>query len=307
MLDESYGLGSWRVTPEQAERIRAHSMPDIVLFLEENDSLIDFYAKSYASKKQNSDYGYTVEDMKQQLFLDLPFFESFGFAGVIVSNMRRSFYYSALGGWAQLRESSRNSLEHRHFSHENTDNIVATGEDGEEYSVIDRFVYEPAPEDVSDMFRCVKPIDIKLLFRDYMSPRVYTYFCHRMDGYAMREALRKMRVSITCSSYHRNVRYAIAAHYDELLYYLATHESDYTETFVKLGREFLQEIKANQSKEKEKAYKGQKMRRESIKDTEAYKEMYRKRNNTPERKAYMTEYRRKRREAAIAAKAAAST
>ena len=49
------------------------------------------------------------------------------------------------------------------------------------------------------------------------------------------------------------------------------------------------------------------MRRESIKDTEAYKEMYRKRNNTPERKAYMTEYRRKRREAAIAAKAAAST
>lgn len=293
MLDESWGMGSWHVSPDQVDKIKAHDMPSMLQFMAENESLIHYYAIRYENKKRNSEYGYTVEDMISQLLLDLPYLK-YDNAGTLKCSLYRSFYYSALGGLSWFKEHHRNKLESNSFSHKSVLPTHAVNEEsGDEFCLLDLYISTPsAEEEYLASHELISEEELRVLISPWLSPRVREYFAYRLHGYGSRECLRKMGLGPTMTGYHRRMKEAIMKHYDELLEYLQAHcSSAYTE-FERLGSECLAEIADRAQRDAEKRRETQRRGRAAKKGTEEYKRKIHERNTSPERRAYMLEYQR---------------
>ena len=233
-------------------------MEAMAAFWTENLPRIKEAARQYARMKCNSTFGYTVEDMTDQVLLDLPEFD-FTDDRNIAYSLRRSFFHSALGGWSDMKERHSWMLNRSHeLRWPREQSLYVTAENGDELCVLDiAGKTEPSEEDkyLAKPLFCLE--DLAAAMDPYLTPSNRRYLYWKLHGHTNRESARRTgRKSGSPVSAVLALQRAAAEHGGEILDFLRSRESDSAAAFEKLvaafGAEYLERHDAYNRKARER-------------------------------------------------------
>lgn len=97
--------GPWQFTEEQIEKIKNKDIEAITKFYNDNYRIIYFMAKKFVRNRKNmGNYSYIVDDLLQQVFVDIPYYDFSTRAGLYYCIVKGSFLRCDFGGVLYAQE-----------------------------------------------------------------------------------------------------------------------------------------------------------------------------------------------------------
>ena len=216
---------SWKVTPEEADRIAAGDRDAMNDFYFRNYGHLQQIARAYA-RRRNLELGcvvYIMDELLAQLWIDLPALNWRNAYTLTMSIKFLSFAWAPYGGYTQRKESgSYHSNMPCNMLITDTLSLDAcvkgNGEEGDEFLLMDCVADEDTPETLALAAEAneMNGEEIAELLTDYLSPKCRKWLALYLNGSPYSAIAHTMRVTDP-SEYARKVHETLVINFPEVV------------------------------------------------------------------------------------------